>query len=224
MTYAMELPLYGKVNFKETSKAKLLELWNTVLSENNQVVKENSKVESVTREGEIFRVETVNEESYTTKCILLAIGRRGSPRKLNVPGEDSDKVAYRLLEPEIIKDKKIVVVGGGDSAIESALLLAENNKVTISYRSNAFSRIKPRNAESINEAIKSGLIDVKLNSKIVSIEKDSIHYTENDSKDILKMENDLVYIFAGGELPTQFLKKMGIEITTKYGEAILKHR
>jgi len=224
MTSAMELPLYGKVNFTETSKAKLLELWNTVLTENNLVIKENSKVETVTRVGDLFRVETVNGESYTTKCILLAIGRRGSPRKLNVPGEDTDKVAYRLLEPDLIKNKKIVVVGGGDSAIESALLLAEYNKVTISYRSNAFSRIKPRNAESINQAIKSGLIDVKLNSNIVSIEQDSIHYTENDSKDILKMENDLVYIFAGGELPTQFLKKMGIEITTKYGEAILRHR
>jgi thioredoxin reductase (NADPH) len=128
------------------------------------------------------------------------------------------------LEPELITDKKILVVGGGDSAIESALLLADNNKVTISYRSNAFSRIKPLNAEKINAAIKSSLLDVKLNSNVVSINSDSVLYTENDSKDVLKMGNDLVYIFAGGELPTQFLKKMGIEITTKYGEAVLKHR
>ena len=224
MTSSMDLPLYGKVNFKETSKSQLLELWNSVLEKNSISITENSKVESIKREGEVYRVDTLNGESYTTKSVLLAIGRRGTPRKLNVPGEDTEKVAYRLLEPELIKNKKIVVVGGGDSAIESALLLADQNKVTISYRSNAFSRIKPKNAENINTAVKSGLIDLKLNSNIVSIEPDSIHYTENDSKEVLKMANDFVFIFAGGELPTQFLRKIGIEITTKYGEAILKHR
>ena len=224
MTFSMDLPLYGKVNFKETSKSQLLELWNTVLEKNSIVIQENSKVESIKREGDVYRVDTLNGGSYTTKSVLLAIGRRGTPRKLNVPGEDTEKVAYRLLEPELIKNKKIVVVGGGDSAIESALLLADKNKVTISYRSNAFNRIKPKNAENINAAVKSGLIDLKLNSNIVSIEPESISYTENDPKEVLKMTNDLIYIFAGGELPTQFLRKIGIEITTKYGEAILKHR
>ena len=224
MTAPMDLPLHGKVKLNETSKSQLLELWHTVLSKNNITIKENTKVETITRNGDIFNVETLNGEKYTSKSVLLAIGRRGTPRKLNVPGENSEKVAYRLLEPELIKDKKILVVGGGDSAIESALLLADNNKVTISYRSNAFSRIKPKNAEKINEAIKSGLIDVRLSSNVVSIDTDSILYTQNDSEELLKMENDLVYIFAGGELPTQFLKKIGIEVTTKRGEAILKHR
>ncbi len=223
MTSSMDLPLYGKVNFKETSKSQLLELWNTVLEKNSIIIHENSKVEAIKKEGEIFRVESLNGESYTTKSVLLAIGRRGTPRKLNVPGENTEKVAYRLLDPEIIKNKKIIVVGGGDSAIESALLLADQNKVTISYRSNAFSRIKPKNAENINTAIKSGLIDLKLNSNIVSIEPDSILYTENNPNEVLKMANDLIYIFAGGELPTQFLRKIGIDISTKYGEAILKH-
>ncbi len=224
MTAPMDLPLYGKVKFKETSKTELLDLWNTVLTKNNISIRENSKVEAITRVGELFKVEVLNGDNYTTKSVLLAIGRRGSPRKLNVPGENSEKVAYRLLEPEQIKDKNIVIVGGGDSAIESALLLADQNKVTLSYRSNAFSRIKPMNAQRINKAIKSGLIDVKLNSNILSIGPDAIHYTVNDSTEVLKIDNDLVYIFAGGELPTQFLKKIGIEITTKYGVAILKHR
>jgi len=224
MTHPMDLPLYGKVKLKETSKTQLLELWKTVISKNDIIIKENSKVEAIISEGEHYKIETVNGDSYTTKTVLLAIGRRGTPRKLNVPGEDTEKVAYRLLEPEEIINKKILIVGGGDSAIESALLLIDQNKVTLSYRSNAFSRLKPKNAEKINAAIKSGLIDVKLNSNVVSIDTNTVHYTENDSKEQLKLENDLVYIFAGGELPTQFLKKIGILVTTKFGDVVLKPR
>jgi thioredoxin reductase (NADPH) len=223
MTAPMDLPLFGKVKFRETSKTELLDLWHNVLSKNNISIKENAKVEAIVPKDGIFKVEISGGDVYTTKTVLLAIGRRGTPRKLNVPGEETEKVAYRLLEPEEIKGKQILVVGGGDSAIESALLLAHENNVTLSYRNEAFNRIKVRNAEKINEAIKNNLIDVKFNSKIVSIETDSVSYTMNDSTEILKMKNDVVYIFAGGELPTQFLKKVGIDVTTKYGESIMKH-
>jgi len=222
MTAPMDLPLFGKVKFRSTSKAELLELWHTVLSKNNIVVKENSKVEAIIPEGKIFQVQIVGGEVYTSQTVLIAIGRRGTPRKLNVPGEETEKVAYRLLEPEEIKGKDIVIVGGGDSAIESALQLAEKNKVTLSYRGDKFNRIKARNAEQIKEAMQNNLIDVKFNSIIVSIDTDTVSYTMNDSNEILKIKNDLVYIFAGGELPTQFLKKIGIDVTTKYGERILK--
>lgn len=223
MTAPMDLPLFGKVKFRETSKTELLDLWHTVLSKNNINIKENSKVEAIVPAGGIFNVETIGGENFTTKTVLIAIGRRGTPRKLNVPGEETEKVAYRLLEPEEIKGKNILVVGGGDSAIESALLLADENTVTLSYRSDAFNRIKVRNAEQIKEAIQNKLIDVKFSSNIVSIDTDSVSYKMNDSNEVLKLKNDLVYIFAGGELPTQFLKKIGIDVSTKYGESILKH-
>jgi thioredoxin reductase (NADPH) len=224
MTSPMDLPLHGKVKLSETSKSQLLELWHSVLVKNEIHIRENSKVEAITRESNIFVVETINGQTYTAKNILLAIGRRGTPRKLNVPGENSEKVAYRLLEPEQIVGKKILIVGGGDSAIESALLLADQNQVTLSYRNDTFSRLKPKNAMAINAAIKNNLISVRFSTNVISIEPDAVVYSKNDSKEPLKIENDLVYIFAGGELPTQFLKKLGIEVTTKYGEAILKHR
>jgi thioredoxin reductase (NADPH) len=224
MTHPMELPLYGKVKFKETSKSQLLQLWNTVISENGIIIKENSKVEVIVANGNIFNIETTTGDKYTTKSVLLAIGRRGTPRKLNVPGEDSEKVAYRLLEAEEIKNKKILIVGGGDSAVEAALLLANQNEVTLSYRSDAFARLKQKNMAKIKAAMETGLIDVKFNSHVASIDKDLVYYTENQKKEFLKLENDLVYIFAGGELPTQFLKKIGIKINTKYGEAVLKHK
>lgn len=223
MTSPMDLPLYGKVKLRETSKGQLLDLWQKVMSKHNISIKENSKVESITQEEGIFHVTTGLGETFTAKTVLLAIGRRGTPRKLGVPGEESEKVAYRLLEPEEINDKRILVVGGGDSAIESALSLADKNKVILSYRSSAFNRIKKKNAEKINAAMQSGLINVQFNTNVVSIDEGFVAYKAGESDDILKWENDMVYIFAGGELPSQFLKNIGISVSTKRGEAILKH-
>ena len=224
MTSPMDLPLHGKVKLSETSKPELLDFWNRVLQKNNISIKENSKVESIIPENGYFKVVTLTGEEFTSKTILLSIGRRGTPRKLGVQGETLEKVAYRLLEAEEIQGKDIMVVGGGDSAIESALLLADKNKVTLSYRSEAFSRIKPKNNEKIKEAIASGRIDVLFHTNPVKIEKDSVTLTTNKEGELLKIKNDLIYIFAGGELPTEFLKKVGIQITKKFGEAVLKHK
>jgi thioredoxin reductase len=155
---------------------------------------------------------------------LLSIGRRGTPRKLGVQGETLEKVAYRLLEPEEINGKDIMIVGGGDSAIESALLLADQNKVTLSYRNDVFGRLKPKNNENIKEAMASGRLEVLFNTNPVIIEKEFIILATNQEGEQKKIKNDLIYIFAGGELPTEFLKKIGIQITKKFGEAILKHK
>jgi len=136
----------------------------------------------------------------------------------------SEKVAYRLLDSELIKNKKILVVGGGDSAIESALLLANDNRVTLSYRSDKFNRLKPKNSALINSAMQTGLVDVRFSSNIKSINPENVIINVGDAEAELVLENDLVYIFAGGELPTDFLRKVGIEINTKHGEVVLKHK
>ena len=222
MTSAMELPLFGKIKLNETSKSELLDLWYKALNKNDISIQENTKVESIASEKDHFIIETNDGRSITSKTILLAIGRRGTPRKLNIPGEQLEKVAYRLLEPEEITGKEITVVGGGDSAVEAALMLAEQNEVTLSYRKDVFQRIKPKNRERIQDAISNNRINVKFNSHLLSIDKDSITLALGQS--VEKLKNDLVYIFAGGELPTQFLQKIGLEITKKYGEAILKHK
>ena len=222
MTSPMDLPLFGKVRLMETKKSELLGLWQKVLGENRITIHENSKVEGITKEGDLFKVTTQTGEEYLTKAVLLAIGRRGTPRKLNVPGENLEKVAYRLLEPEHIEGKNIIVVGGGDSAIESAMLLAEQNKVLLSYRGETFQRIKPNNSDRINKAIAEGKVAVMFNTNLLSIEENTVTIgLPENRKQVL--DNDLVYIFAGGELPTQFLQKAGIEITTRFGHALLKH-
>ena len=223
MTSPMDLPLYGKVKLTETSKSELLEIWKNVLSLNHVTINEQEKVDKIVSKAGILTVQTT-KDNYTTKSVLLAIGRRGSPRKLGVPGEEKEKVAYRLLEPEMIHNQKILVVGGGDSAIESALLLAdENNKVTLSYRSDSFARLKPKNEEKINNAVRSGKVKVILKSEVTEILDNSVILKAADSADPKVIENDLVYIFAGGILPTKFLEDIGIKITKKFGEAILKH-
>lgn len=224
MTSSMDLPLFGKVKLFETSKSELLDIWNRALNKNDIRVEENTKVESVEVNNGTFRVKTNKGDEVTTRTVLLSIGRRGSPRKLNVPGENSEKVAYRLLEPEMIHGKNIMVVGGGDSAIESALLLAGQNNVTLSYRRDSFGRIKPKNNERIMDAVSLGKVDVKFNTNVVSIEKDSVVLTNGKPGEKMAIENDLVYIFAGGELPTDFLQKIGLQVTKKFGEAVLKHK
>ncbi|KAF0128566.1 MAG: fad-dependent pyridine nucleotide-disulfide oxidoreductase [Bacteroidetes bacterium] len=223
MTSAMDLPLFGKVKLTETSKSALLELWNKALSKNDIKIQENSKVESITKENNAFVVTTLQGDQFQTAYVLLAIGRRGTPRKLQVPGEQLEKVAYRLLEPEDISKKEILVVGGGDSAIEAALSLSVQNNVVISYRSEAFARLKPKNRENILEAAKLGRVDVRFNTTVELIDNEHVYIQDSKNLEKWKLKNDLVYIFAGGELPTEFLKKIGISITRKFGEAILKH-
>ena len=223
MTSPMELPLEGKVKLSETSKHVLLSMWQNIVEKYSIPLHENSRVETILNTGNGFEVITSEDRHYTSSSILLAIGRRGSPRKLNVPGEAMEKVAYRLLEPETITGKNILVVGGGDSAVESALLLADENHVTISYRNELFNRIKPANNNSVNKAIATGKLEVRFKTNLTKIEEDCVTLSFPDEEREIKLSNDLVFIFAGGELPTQFLEKTGIKITRKFGETILGH-
>ncbi|RKD89757.1 NAD(P)-binding domain-containing protein [Mangrovibacterium diazotrophicum] len=224
MTSPMDLPLHGKVRLFETSKQELLDLWQQVIEKHEIRIRENVKVESISRLNGHFEISVLSDEIYTSRRVLLAIGRRGTPRKLNVPGEESPKVAYRLLDPERIREQQILVVGGGDSAIEAALLLADQNEVVLSYRGAAFNRLKPANKQRIDQAKQEGKVTILYQSNVVRIEPQSVSILLDGEEKQREIENDLVYIFAGGELPTQFLEKAGIKITRKFGESVLKHK
>lgn len=224
MTSPMDLPLYGKVKLFETSKDELLKLWNKVIVENDIKIIENTKVENITAaQNDTFKIITKNGDEYSCNAVLLAIGRRGSPRKLNIPGEDSEKVAYRLLEPERIKNKKILVVGGGDSAIETVLLVKDTNEVILSYRKEQFSRLKQKNKEKINQAKEDGTVQVIFNSNVISIHDNYVKLKTDENEMEKQLDNDLVYIFAGGELPTAFLEKAGVAITKRFGYIMKKY-
>jgi putative YpdA family bacillithiol system oxidoreductase len=223
MTSPMYLPLHGRLKLNETTKKELLDLWKEIISKNNIKINEYEKVENIDRNRNHFTI-TTSKSTYTSSGLILAIGRRGTPRKLNVPGEEKEKVAYRLIEPELIQNMNVLVVGGGDSAIESALLLAEeSNKVTVSYRGDTFSRLKPKNLQKIEVASASKKVKVFFNTKVREIDDNSVILTDSVNDSDFTIKNDLVYIFAGGELPTEFLKRAGINITKKFGDAIMKH-
>jgi len=221
MTSPMNLPLYGKVKFHETTKMHLIDLWNKVLSVNKVDIKEHATVKNIRKEEHVFITETAEGEQFVSQKVLLAIGRGGTPTKLNVPGEYSEKVAYRLLDAEEIQGKKILVVGGGGSAVESALLLMDKNSVTMSYRGDVFRRSTLSNLTKMKEAIANGKIDVKFETQVVAIESKVIKYKYLSSDEVLEIENDFVYIFVGGVFPSNFLREIGIELTTTHGTMMM---
>ncbi len=165
-----------------------------------------------------FEVVT-DKSSYKTKTVLLCIGRRGTPRKLGVPGEELPKVVYRLLDPEQYRGMHVLVVGGGDSALEAATSIADEQgtTVTLSYRSEAFGRAKEKNRQKIDQAVASGRLQVIFKSNVTEILEKSVKL-ENEGK-IIELPNDGIIVSAGGILPTPFLKSIGIEVETKYGTA-----
>ena len=217
MTQPMEIPLYGKVKVREIVKEDLLSLWHDVIRKTGLNIHTKERVESVQRSNGYFTV-TTTQNQWRAQRVLLAIGRRGTPRKLGVPGEKSSKVVYRLLEPAQYLKKKILVVGGGDSAIEAALALAEQRgtDVTLSYRKNVFSRIKEKNQQRIENAMRQDRVNVLLESNVLEIQREHVRLTRGDEQ--FELKNDYVFIFIGGVLPTAFLQKMGVSIVKKFGE------
>lgn len=218
MTAPVKLPIVGKMQFRETTKEALMAFWEGIINSTGLKINEGERVESIEPEGVGFTVKTTRN-SYCTRAVLLAIGRRGTPRTLGVPGEEKTKVVYRLIDPEQYRGQHVLVVGGGDSALEAAVSIAEEDGTTVSlsYRSGAFSRAKEKNRIKVANAEKEGRLNVMMSSNVKEISDDKVTISMND-KDIC-IDNDAIIVCAGGILPTPFLKSIGIEVETKYGTA-----
>lgn len=216
MTSPVNLPLIGKVKMTEVSKEALLEFWHGVIGKTGLSIHFRERMEAIHPDGEGFLVKTTAGE-YSTRAVLLAIGRRGTPRKLGVEGEGLPKVVYRLIDPEQYQGQKVLVVGGGDSALEAALAISEQagTQVALSYRGEVFGRVKPKNRTRLDEAQASGRIQVMLSSTVTQITPQSV-ILEYEAKPV-ELPNDAVIISAGGVLPIDLLKKVGIHFETKHG-------
>jgi putative YpdA family bacillithiol system oxidoreductase len=210
MTSPVEFPMYGKFKKMQLSKENLLAFWDMVLNRADFNVSTGEKVEDIQKGSDRIFTITTGTNQYRARTVVLALGRAGDPRKLGVKGEELPKVMYRLIEADHYINKKILVIGGGDSAVEAAMGLAnqKGNQVTLSYRSERFSRIKERNAKRIEECMKSGKVKVIFNSNPVEFKPESVILDVSGQQ--TEIPNDFVWIFAGGTPPTAFLKKVGI--------------
>jgi thioredoxin reductase (NADPH) len=218
MTAPVELPLVGKFHFRQTSKEALLGVWTEMMQKEELRIQCNERVEAVEKEDDGFIVRTT-KAAYRASTVLLAIGRRGTPRKLAVPGEELPKVVYRLIDPDQYIGQEVLVVGGGDSALEAAASIAEvsGRQVTLSYRGEAFGRAKPKNRKRVAEAAERGNLKVLLSSNVSEISDDLVILEQSGKQ--LQIPNKAVIVSAGGVLPNEFLKKVGIRVETKYGTA-----
>ncbi len=210
MTSPVKLPTYGNFRKLELSKEDLLALWKKIFQRADFSVRLGEKVESVKKDIDgIFTLITTKNQ-YRAHSVILALGRRGTPRKLGVKGEELPKVMYSLMEAEAYTGNKILIVGGGDSAIEAAMGLAHQrgNEVTLSYRKGSFSRIKERNHQRMQECMQSGRVNVIFNSIPVEITETAVVLDVNG--ELQQMPNDYVWVFAGGIPPNTFLEKVGV--------------
>ncbi|MEO8478110.1 MAG: NAD(P)-binding domain-containing protein [Gemmatimonadota bacterium] len=208
------MPLYGDLWVADTSKENLLKIWETIVASTGLAVRTGERVEDIVSEDGLFRLRT-SSGLHQARRVVLAMGRRGSPRKLGVSGEDSEKVVYDVIEMEQFAGRRVLVVGGGDSAIESAVGLANQHgtRVHLSYRNAAFARVKPRNIEKLDAAVARGRITLMLETEVREIRGDVVVLDGPSGSQILP--NDDVVIRIGGEAPYPFLERIGVRIIQK---------
>ncbi len=213
MVQPIEMPGYGEMSNSEYSKEELLEIWDQIFKTHKPDFQSGHQLQGIKPDGNKYKITTSGGE-FVSEYIVLALGRRGTPRKLEVPGEDLSKVAYKLIDAGTYQNKHILVVGGGDSAVEAAVGLGQQpgNTVTISYRKNGFARIKTRNDEQVAKAVKNGWINILYESTVDSIYDDHVMVNHLDEKKQIK--NDYVFIFAGGIPPFKLMNSIGIQFGT----------
>ena len=214
LTQPVELPLVGLLGNDSYSKEDLLGIWQRAARDHELDIRTGEEFAGVERDaGGAFAVRATSG-TFRARHVCLALGRRGTPRKLGVPGEELDKVSYGLLDAHSFRGRCVLIVGGGDSAIEAALGLAEQpgNTVHLSYRKGAFFRIKARNQRRLEQALAEGALSVVFHSDVVEITPEAVvlDVGEGEARERVTLPNDEVFVFAGGTPPFGLLEQAGV--------------
>lgn len=218
LVQAVRIPLCGELPEAEYAKEDLLAMWSGVIAKHGVRLQTGAGLQAVERREGFLETKTT-AGVFRSRFVVLALGRRGSPRRLGVPGEESERVLYELADAAALVGQRILVVGGGDSAVEAAIGLAaqSGNQVSLSYRKGEFVRLKRRNEERLRRAVSDGRLKLRLSSDILAIEKDAVllDLRGEGAQRQERLPNDWVFIFAGGEPPFPLLQKMGV----RFGQA-----
>jgi len=216
LVQALEVPFHGRLREGEYEKEQLLEMFEGISQRASLNMRFQQKVLDIARPNGHFAVRTAEVE-YPARFVILAVGRRGTPRKLGAIGEDLPKVMYQLTDAASYEGQRLLIVGGGDSAVEAALALAgqRGNTVTLSYRRDKLVRIKKKNDERITTALRSGRVRPLFGSEVKEIRSDSVRLQVGERS--VDLPNDYVFVFAGGEPPFKFLKQIGVRFGGKDG-------
>lgn len=214
LVQAVDIPLHGRLKEDEYAKEELLLLWSEIVRKNGVKIQTGAGLTAVSRGADLIETQTT-AGAVRSRFVVLALGRRGSPRKLGVPGEESEHVLYELADAAALTGQKVLVVGGGDSAVEAALGLAHQsgNSVAVSYRKQDFFRLKSRNEERLRAAVAEGKLKLHMSSEVLAIEKDSVLLSSTGSE--IRQPADWVFVFAGGDPPFPLLQKIGV----RFGQA-----
>ncbi len=209
LTRPVGLPGGAALVREEYSKEELLELLQGEVARQGLAVRFGERMVGIERQGEVFAVRT-RRGTHLARFVILSLGRRGTPRKLGVPGEERSKVMYQLRDAESYRGQRILVVGGGDSAIEAAVGLARQagNRVTLSYRKNSFYRIKKKNQDAIEGLMRRGKIRAVFESAVESIEEGTVDLRVGERNE--RLENDYVFVLIGGDPPFDLLRGIGL--------------
>lgn len=222
MTHPVELPGLGEIPFREVEKEPLLAFWRGVVERKKLRIEEGRRLLRVEREGDGFVAHTDGEPIRAAR-VVLATGRRGTPRRLEVPGEDLPKVAYRLMEPEAFDGQRALVVGGGSSALEAAIALAgrPEAKVTLCHRRAEFSGARPALVSRILLLEQEGMLEVLRDARVTRIEGDRVALDVAGTA--VERPNDYVFALIGGTVPSGLLRESGVDLETKFGTPLI-HR
>ena len=224
MTHPAELPITGMMKFRNNkiSKEELLNFWNDIRKETGLKVQENVKFLGLEKQAnEFFKVQT-NNGTITAKKVILAMGVRGSPRKLGLPNEELPKVTYNLIDAEQYQNKDIAVVGGGNAGVEAAQQLARaeyGNRVTVLVRGEGFDTCNEENRKIILRLAEEERVRIHYSSSVKEIHQDALVLNEK-GKDFSRISNHFLFVFAGAEMPHKFLMSLGIQIEKKFGEPL----